>query len=119
MSRNARPPAPESIQMSFLEAWTRSIEDALCVGALGADRDDVREILRRYEPDLRALRGHFVAGEMDLWLLLARTVEDDIAIFAGPLGHVMSAIGRHSAFRITLVPLAIAAERIRYLAETG
>jgi hypothetical protein len=57
-----------------------------------------------------------------LWLLKARTADGTFHRYAGKLNFVMGRIlhqGLGSAIRITLISLAVAAERVRVLAEKG
>ena len=103
----------------FFGAWLSSIVDALCLGKLGADREDAATVVSEYESQLREIREHLAHGEVDLWLLLARTVDGDLVLYTGPLAHVMGAIRRHDVFRITLIPLAVCVERVRMLVEKG
>jgi hypothetical protein len=105
--------------MQFFDAWTKTLEDMLCIGYLGADREDAAKVIGQYHPQLREIRAHLDHGERDLWLLLARTVEGDIVLYTGPLAHVMGRVKKHNVIRITLLPLVIAAERVRMLVEKG
>jgi len=105
--------------MQFFDAWTKTLEDMLCLGYLGADREDAAKVIGQYHDKLRQLRTRLDRGETDLWLLTARTGGEDFHMTAGKLNEVMGRILPQTPIRITLISLAIAAERVRMLTEKG
>ncbi len=93
-----------------------------CLGLLGADREDARKVIGQYQDNLRKLRPRLDAGETDLWLLMARTADGTFHMLVGELHLVMGQILYETSsarIRITLVSLAVAAGRMRFLAERG
>jgi hypothetical protein len=57
-----------AMRNQFLSAWTKTLEDMLCPGLLGADREDAAKVIGQYRDNLRKLRPRPDKGETDLAL---------------------------------------------------